>query len=203
MNKTPKSKTNPTMWPLNNHVHSNTLGKYALFWWCQQSQLSFTKNTNNKVNISKTTFTFAWQIISYTRLIFLRHIKMVSCAIYPLTNFIVPWCQACGQQEHGHPQMVSSTNGHKIVPGLISLNRALRKNHPHQRDQKKFSKTSMQVLYAGMDSLSYSAPWEKAKPQITDGIKMKEDPLDIYNSHFQSMCFLAPPHSCSCPTLVE
>ena len=93
----------------------------------------------------------------------------------------------------------SPTNGHKIVPVLISLNRALRKNHPHQRDQKKFSKTSMQVLYAGMDSLSYPAPWKKAKPQRTDGVKMKGDPLDIYIS----MCFLAPPHSCSCPTLVE
>ena len=66
----------------------------------------------------------------------------------------------------------SSANGHKIVPGLISLNRALRKNHPHQRGQKKFSKTSIQVLYAGMDSLSYPAPWKKAKPQSTDGIKM-------------------------------
>ena len=57
----------------------------------------------------------------------------------------------------------SWTNGHKIVPVLISLNRALRKNHPHQRDQIKFFKTSMQVLYAGMDSLSYSAPWKKGK----------------------------------------
>ena len=137
MNKTPKSKTNPTMWPLNNHVHSNTLGKYALCWWCQQSQLSFTKNTNNKVYISKTTFTFAWQIISYTRLIFLQDIKMVSCATYPLTNFIVLSCQACGQQEHGILKW-SPTNGHKIVPDLISLNRAQRKNHPHQRDQKSF-----------------------------------------------------------------
>ena len=128
---------------------------------------------------------------------------MVSCATYLLPNFIT-YCGAKPAVSKSTGILKwSPTNGHKIVPVLISLNRALRKNHPHQRDQIKFSKTSMQVLYARMDFLSYPTPWQKAKPQSTDGLKMKEDPLDNYNSHFLSMCFLAPPHSCSCPTLVE